>query len=46
MTAYYQQPLKLVWNKLIRYPGGREIDRFQFAQLLLLGIRRGESRDK
>ena len=29
MTAYYEQPLRLVWNKLIRYPGGREIDRFR-----------------
>lgn len=29
MAAYYEQPLKLVWNKLVRYPGGREIDRFR-----------------
>lgn len=26
---FYQAPWKLVWNKLVRYPGGREIDRFR-----------------
>ena len=25
----FNQPWKLVWNKLVRYPGGREIDRFR-----------------
>ena len=29
MTKFYEQPLRLVWNKLVRYPGGREIDRFR-----------------
>ena len=27
--TYYTMPLKLEWNKLVRYPGGREIDRFR-----------------
>ena len=27
--SIYSSPWKLEWNKLIRYPGGREIDRFR-----------------
>nr|WP_162990668.1 type I phosphomannose isomerase catalytic subunit [Maliibacterium massiliense] len=29
MSACYTRPLKLVPNKIVRYPGGREIDRFR-----------------
>jgi len=27
--SVFNQPWKLVWNKFVRYPGGREIDRFR-----------------
>ncbi len=28
-TAFYEKPLRLVQNKIVRYPGGRELDRFR-----------------